>query len=90
MTAPARPVQPWLSPRDLQIVCLAANGDTDEQISRATGISLYGIHERWRSFIRPNLGAVNRTHAVAIAITVGLVPADVVRPLGQRQPPEAA
>ncbi|WP_405531565.1 hypothetical protein OG592_27205 [Streptomyces avidinii] len=87
MTAPARP---WLSPRDLEIVCLAVNGATDEQISRAVGISLYGIHERWRSFIRPNLGAVNRTHAVAIAITVGLVPPGVVRPLRQQQPPEAA
>lgn len=87
MTAPTRPV---LSPRDVQIVCLAANGATDEAISRAVGISLYGIHERWRTFIRPNLGAVNRTHAVAIAITVGLVPPGVVRPLGAARPQEAA
>jgi DNA-binding CsgD family transcriptional regulator len=87
MTAPGRL---WLSPLDLKIVCLAVNGDTDEQISRATGVSLYGIHERWRSGIRPNLGAVNRTHAVAIALTAGLVPPETVRPLGRQEPSEAA
>jgi DNA-binding NarL/FixJ family response regulator len=90
VTAPARPVQPWLSPRDLEIVRLAVNGATDVEISKATGISLYGIHERWRSFIRPNLGAANRTHAVAIALTAGLVPGEAVRPLDPPQPRQTA
>ncbi|MFD5508978.1 response regulator transcription factor [Streptomyces sp. NPDC127051] len=71
MTAPARPV-PHLSPRELQIVCLAADGATDQAIAHQLGISIHTVRDDWRRYIKPRLHAVDRTHAVALAVHYGL------------------
>ncbi|MFF1843085.1 response regulator transcription factor [Streptomyces sp. NPDC058217] len=67
-----------LSPQQLLIVELAANGQTDQQIASLLGISIHTVRDYWRYRIRPALGAIDRTHAVALAIATGLVPGDRV------------
>lgn len=78
-------VIPHLSPRQLQIVRLAANGRTDQQIATALGLSIHTIRANWRWYIRDRLGAGDRTHAVALAITKGLVRPEEVHTLGGEQ-----
>lgn len=67
-----------LSPQQLRIVELAANGETDVRIAVRLGISVHTVRDYWRFYIRPALGAVDRTHAVALAVATGWVPADHV------------
>lgn len=67
-----------LSPQQLRIVELAANGETDLRIAVQLGISIHTVRDYWRFYIRPALGAVDRTHAVALAVATGLLPADRV------------
>lgn len=64
---------PHLSPRQLDIVRLAANGHTDQAIAHLLGLSLHTVRDQWRALIKPRLGAVDRTHAVALALTAGLI-----------------
>ncbi|MFH8627797.1 response regulator transcription factor [Streptomyces vietnamensis] len=64
-----------LSPRQLDIVRLAANGHTDAAIAHQLGLSLHTVRDQWRWGIKPRLGAVDRTNAVALAFAAGLVTA---------------
>ncbi|MFD6363798.1 response regulator transcription factor [Streptomyces roseolus] len=64
-----------LSPRQLDIVRLAANGYTDQAAAHHLGLSLHTVRDQWRHGIRPRLGAVDRTHAVALAFAAGLLTA---------------
>lgn len=64
-----------LSPRQLDIVRLAANGHTDAAIAHQLGISLHTVRDQWRWGIKPRLGAVDRTNAVALAVLAELVTA---------------
>jgi DNA-binding CsgD family transcriptional regulator len=58
--------------RELQILTLLANGRTVEEASLTLGIAKQEINEHVRH-ARRKLGARNRTHAVALAVTAGLV-----------------
>jgi DNA-binding CsgD family transcriptional regulator len=71
---------PNLSPRQLDIVRLAANGHTDGAIAHQLGLSLHTVRDQWRWGIKPRLGAVDRTHAVALATLAGLITEADVQP----------
>jgi two-component system, NarL family, response regulator len=74
------PPPPHLSPRQLDIVRLAANGHTDQAIAHELGLSLHTVRDQWRWQIKPRLGAVDRTHAAVLATLAGLVrPEDIHR-----------
>ena len=60
-----------LSPPQLDILRLAANGHTDQSIAHQLGISLHTVRDQWRWGIKPRLGAVDRTNAVALAFAGG-------------------
>lgn len=74
---------PHLSPRQLEIVRLAVNGSTDQAIARQLGISIHTVRDYWRYDIRPALGAVERTHACALAVHYGLA---TPTPLARQEP----
>ncbi|MFD7835568.1 response regulator transcription factor [Streptomyces sp. NPDC059761] len=65
-----------LSPRETSIVQLACRGNTDGTIARRLGISVHTVRDYWRYSIKPALGAVDRFHAVALAVKQGLVDPD--------------
>ncbi|MFE0039405.1 helix-turn-helix transcriptional regulator [Streptomyces sp. NPDC059015] len=70
-----------LSPRQLDIVRLAADGHTDPQIATRLGLSLHTVRWEWRHEIKPRLSAVDRTHAVALAVAAELAhPTPLTRP----------
>lgn len=69
-----------LSPRQLDILRLAANGLTDAAIAHLLGLSLHTVRDQWRWGIKPRLGAIDRTNAVALAFAAGLLTvADITR-----------
>ncbi|MGQ3551734.1 LuxR C-terminal-related transcriptional regulator [Streptomyces rochei] len=76
---PRRPAQPRaaVTSRQLQILSLAASGYTASQIATRLGIQPSTVHERLHRVYR-KLGARNCTHAVAIALTIGLLDADAI------------
>lgn len=77
---------PAVSIRDihLNILILAAHGNTDQEIADQTGSTRYAVMNHWK-VIRPQLGARDRAHAVAIAVSSGIVKlTDPVAPLGFR------
>ncbi|KKZ72108.1 hypothetical protein XF35_40325 [Streptomyces platensis subsp. clarensis] len=64
---------PHLSPRQLDILRLTANGYTDQATARRLGLSIHTVRDQWRWGIRPRLGAANHSHAVALAFSAGLL-----------------
>ena len=62
---PAHPAFELLSARELQLVCLASKGNTDKEIARAVGLSIYTVRSYWVRICH-KLGAHNRTHAVSL------------------------
>lgn len=79
MTAPApAPVSITLSPRQLEVVRLAANGYTSAEIGRELFLSLHTVNDYWRRIYQA-LGAVDRTNAVALALVHGLLSLDEVQ-----------
>jgi len=58
--------------RDAIMVALAAEGMNDKAIARHIGASDVATHQRWR-LIRDMLGARDRAHAVAIALSLGII-----------------
>ena len=62
-----------LSALDLQLLLHASIGMVDKRIARHCGLNPDRVHERWRK-IRRVLGASDRTHAVALALSMGLIP----------------
>lgn len=69
-----------LSPRQLDIVRLAANGYTDQAIAHHLKLSLHTVRDQWRWGIKPRLGAIDRTNAVALAVLAGLITATDIHP----------
>ncbi|WP_185909179.1 response regulator transcription factor [Streptomyces sp. WAC01280] len=68
-----------LTERQLDILRLAANGHTDQAIAHQLGISLHTVRDQWRWGIKPRLGAIDRTNAVALAFAAGhLTAADLL------------
>ena len=59
-----------LTPRQRQVLALAANGNTNAQIGRLLGLSRPTIDRHLACAYR-TLGAVDRAQAVAIALVVG-------------------
>ena len=68
----SKPKAAALSPRERQVLCWAANGKSTWEIGRILGISPRTVNE-FMSTARRKLDAVNRAHAVAIAVKFRLV-----------------
>ncbi len=62
-----------LTPRQLEILNLVKLGNKDEAIGLVLGISGQAVANRISHGILPRLGAVNRTHAVYIAMKQGSI-----------------
>ena len=62
-----------LSPRGLECLALAASGMPDKRIAMVIGRSVETVRFHMKTAIA-QLDAVNRTHAVALAIRDGLIP----------------
>lgn len=58
--------------RELEVLRLAANGNTTAAMARWLGITPDAVNTRLRSVYR-KLGARDRTHAVALAMARGLI-----------------
>ena len=71
MTATPRTVD-HLSPGQLRMLQLAANGATDHEIARQLDVSVHTVRDQWRYNLRPALGGIDRTHAIALAVAAGL------------------
>ena len=56
-----------LSPRETQLLLLAADGQTDNAIAKKLGISVATVNSYWVR-VRSKLGAQSRTEAVAMAL----------------------
>jgi DNA-binding CsgD family transcriptional regulator len=67
-----------LSQREEQCLVWAARGKTYEDISDILGIS-YASVKRYLDTARHKLNCINLTHAVAVAIATGVIPAKSVR-----------
>lgn len=84
-----RPVEPRsaVTRRQVEILRLAANGNTNQAIARFLGVSLETIKSQLRATY-PKLRVADRTQAVAVAIRVGLLEVDDIHlPHGLRDRP---
>ncbi|MER6092521.1 response regulator transcription factor [Streptomyces bluensis] len=73
--------------RQVEILRLAANGNTNQAIARFLGVSLETIKSQLRA-IYPKLRVSDRTQAVAVAIRVGLLTVDdIALPRGLQDRP---
>ena len=61
-----------LKPRELQVLRLATEGNTEAEIAQKLYLGRSTVHT-YRARIRKKLGAKNMTHAVAIAFRLGVV-----------------
>jgi DNA-binding CsgD family transcriptional regulator len=66
---PGHPAFDILSPRELQLVCLASKGHTDKEIAGLVGLSIYTVRSYWVRICH-KLDAHNRTHAVSIVFAI--------------------
>ena len=72
--APAEPTQ-WalaLTPREAEVLRLAADGATSEEIAAMLFLTEHTVKSHLKR-IQGKLGARNRTHAVALALRAGLI-----------------
>lgn len=77
-----------LTATELTVLRMTANGVTDAEIAKRAARSTTAIHGVVQRIVR-NLGAANRTHAVAIAVVRGLLkPGEIRRqvPISRVQP----
>ena len=84
-----RPVEPRsaVTRRQVEILRLAANGNTNQAIAHSLGVSQETIKSQLRA-IYPKLRVSDRTQAVAVAIRVGLLTVDDIDlPRGLRDRP---
>ena len=61
-----------LSPRELEVIRLVADGRTNEQIARVLGVSLSTVKAEL-SALFGKLGATDRASAVAVCFRLGLL-----------------
>ncbi|MFD7922468.1 response regulator transcription factor [Streptomyces sp. NPDC059740] len=66
-----------MTPRRIQILTLAANGHTNQQIAEHLVLSVETVKTHMRQ-IHAVLGARDRAHAVALGILRGFVPASAI------------
>jgi len=57
-----------LSKRECEVLTLGASGASDQEISHQLAVSVPTLRTYWLR-IRDKLGAVNRTHAIALAVS---------------------
>lgn len=62
----------FLTAREVEILGLAAGGKSDREISIALNLSTHTINTHFRNIFK-KLSAHNRVHAVAKAMTAGLI-----------------
>jgi DNA-binding CsgD family transcriptional regulator len=67
-----------ISPREVQVVQLIAEGLTGREVGERLGISESTV-ETHVEHVRTKLGARSRSHIVAKAISMGLITSEVVR-----------
>ncbi len=84
MTSPAS-----LTPRQRQILVLAANGCTDDQIARQLGIIRYTVNRHLCDTYKA-LGARGRANAVAIGLKLQIIDADDIDLPDQQREGQAA
>lgn len=65
----------YLTTREKATLVLAANGYTNRAIGRALGINEETVKSRMQSILR-KLRVKDRTQAVAVALVLGVLPAD--------------
>ncbi|MFJ6215111.1 response regulator transcription factor [Streptomyces sp. NPDC092296] len=65
-----------LAPREAQVIARYARGESQTQAAAGMGVSVHTVREYTRSAYE-RLGADSAAHAVALAIGLGLLPADV-------------
>lgn len=63
---------PHLARVHVDVLHLAANGNTDQRIADALEISIHTVRDYWRT-IKERLHAADRCHAVALAVASGVV-----------------
>ncbi len=68
----ARPTAPALTPRELEVLQLVAQGRANKEIAAALGVTERTVKFHL-SAIMTRLGAANRTEAVALAAQLGLI-----------------
>ncbi len=61
-----------LSPREVTVLQLAAQGNSNKRIAASLGIAQETVKSHMRSLLQ-KLGANDRTHAVTIALNLGLI-----------------
>lgn len=76
MTTTLQPAR--LTAKRLTILRLAANGHTNQQIARRTGVALETVKTQMCITLR-QLGAEDRTHAVMIAVVHGWIQLSEIR-----------
>lgn len=84
-----RPIEPRsaVTRRQVEILRLAANGNTNQAIARWLGISVETVKSQLRA-VYPKLRVSDRTQAVAVALRVGLLTVeDIDLPRGLRGRP---
>lgn len=76
-----------LSPREQEIALAAAQGLSDKQIAGELGVRISTVRTYWAR-IRRKLHAINRTHAVCLALEVpGVSPDDPTQDRAKRVGP---
>ncbi|MEI5100337.1 helix-turn-helix transcriptional regulator [Streptomyces sp. PmtG] len=73
--------RPRLTTRQRDALALIANGYTNAQVGSRFGVSENCVSKHLAA-IRKHLGARDRTHAVAIALTTGLLTPTDIQPRG--------
>jgi DNA-binding NarL/FixJ family response regulator len=68
-------ISPILSPREIDVLTYAARGLADKQIAKCIEVQPATVRTYWER-LRSKLAARNRTHAVCLAVALGLVQLD--------------
>lgn len=93
MTLPQAPTAAGLGVLRLSTLRMVANGLSSVQIAKRMGRSRDAVDNDMRT-ITAALGALSRTHAVAVAIRLGLIPLDDIQvpesPSGPQEPADAS
>ena len=71
------PFRPRLTPRQLQVLHLAANGCSNKQIGNRLGTKEDTVKSQMKAILQ-RLHVDDRTHAVAVGISLGLVSRDSI------------
>ncbi|MFI0900604.1 response regulator transcription factor [Streptomyces sp. NPDC020983] len=68
-----------MTPRRIELLTLAAQGNTNRQIAKHLNISQDVVVQHFK-FVYRALGAYDRAHAVALGIRYGYISTDNIRP----------